>query len=57
MKPIDKQINEDIKDGNLREPIENLPAEYDKEDHEIDGAKPNLGELEEDPSEFGEDPE
>lgn len=57
MKPIDKQINEDIKDGNLRKPIEDLPSEWDKEDHEIDGAKPNLGELEGDPSEFGEDPE
>jgi hypothetical protein len=50
MKPIDKKINEDIEDGNIPEPIEDLPAEYDEEDREIDGAKPDLGEIEEDPS-------
>jgi hypothetical protein len=52
MRPVDKKIKEDIKEGNIPEPIEDLPAEYDEEDREIDGAKPDLGEIEEDPSEF-----
>jgi len=52
MKPIDKRINEDIKEGNIPEPIEDLPSEWEKEDREIGGAKPDLGEVEEDPSEL-----
>jgi hypothetical protein len=52
MRPIDKKINEDIKEGNIPEPMEDLPTEYEEEDREIDGAKPNLEELEEDPPEL-----
>lgn len=52
MKPIDKRIDEDIKDGNLRKPIEDLPSDWAKEDREIDGSKPDLGEIEEDPAEL-----
>lgn len=52
MDPTDKRVNKDIKDGNIRKPIEDLPAEWEKEDDQIDGAKPNLGELEEDPAEL-----
>jgi hypothetical protein len=52
MDPTDKRVNKDIKDGNIRKPIEDLPAEWEKEDTEIGGAKPNLGELEEDPAEL-----
>jgi len=52
MKPIDKKIKEDIKEGNIPEPIEDLPSEWEKEDREIGGAKPDLGEVEEDPSEL-----
>jgi hypothetical protein len=51
MRPIDKKIKEDIKEGNIPEPIEDLPSEWEKEDREIGGAKPDLGEVEEDPSE------
>jgi len=52
MKPIDKKIDEDIEDGNIPKPIEDLPSEYSKEDREIEGRKPDLGETEEDPSEL-----
>jgi hypothetical protein len=52
MRPIDKKIEKDIKDGNIPEPIEDLQSEWVKEDNEIGGAKPDLGELEEDPSEL-----
>lgn len=52
MKPIDKKINEDINEGNIPEQIEDLPSEWEKEDGEIDGAKPDLEELEEDPPEL-----
>jgi hypothetical protein len=52
MKPIDKKIDEDIKEGNIPEPIEDLPTDYAKEDREIEGRKPDLGEIEEDPSEL-----
>jgi hypothetical protein len=52
MKPIDKKIKEDIKEGNIPEPIEDLPSDWEREDGEIDGAKPDLGEIEEDPSEL-----
>jgi hypothetical protein len=50
MKPIDKKVKEDIKEGNIPEPIEDLPSEWEKEDREIEGGKPDLGEVEEDPS-------
>jgi hypothetical protein len=52
MKPIDKKIDEDIEDGNIPEPIEDLPSEYSREDRDIEGRKPDLGETEEDPSEL-----
>lgn len=52
MGPIDKKIEKDIKDGHIRKPIEDLPSEWAEEDNEMDGAKPDLGELEEDPSEL-----
>ena len=52
MEPTDKRLNKDIKDGNIRKPMEDLPAEWEKEDDEIDGAKPNLGEIEEDPADL-----
>ena len=50
--PIDKKIKKDIKEGTIPEPIEDLPSEWDKEDQEIEGRKPDLGEVEEDPSEL-----
>jgi hypothetical protein len=52
MKPIDKKIDEDIEDGNIPEPIEDLPSNYSREDRQIGGRKPDLGETEEDPSEL-----
>jgi hypothetical protein len=52
MKPIDKKIDEDIKEGNIPEPIEDLPSDYAKEDRQIEGRKPDLGETEEDSSEL-----
>ena len=52
MGPIDRKIEKDIKKGNIPEPIEDLPSEWEKEDLEIDGAKPDLGEVEEDSSEL-----
>jgi hypothetical protein len=52
MKPIDKKVNEDIKEGNIPKPVEDLPSEWEKEDREIEGGKPDLGEVEEDRSEF-----
>jgi hypothetical protein len=52
MKPIDKKIDEDIKEGNIPEPIEDLPSEYAKEDRKDERRKPDLGEIEEDPSEL-----
>jgi hypothetical protein len=52
MKPIDKKIDEDIEDGNIPEPIEDLPGDYAREDRQIGGRKPDLGETEEDPSEL-----
>jgi hypothetical protein len=36
----------------IRKPIEDLPSEWVKEDREIDGGKPDLAELDEDPSEL-----
>jgi hypothetical protein len=52
MKPIDKKIDEDLDEGNIPDPIEDLPSEYLEEDREIEGRKPDLGEIEEDPSEL-----
>jgi hypothetical protein len=52
MKPIDKKIEEDIKEGTIPEPIEDLTAEYAKEDRQDEGRKPDLGEIEEDQSEL-----
>jgi hypothetical protein len=52
MGPIDKKIKKEIKEGAIPEPIEDLPSEWAKEDREIEGAKPDLAEQEEDPSEL-----
>jgi hypothetical protein len=52
MKPVDKKIEEDIEQGTIPESIEDLPSDWSKEDQEIEGRKPNLGELDEDPSEI-----
>lgn len=52
MHPIDKKIKKDEKEGIIPPLIEDLPSEYAKEDREIEGAKPDLGELEEDSSEL-----
>ena len=52
MTPIDKKLEQDVKKGKIPKPIEDLPSEWAKEDREIDGAKPDLGEVEEDPSEL-----
>jgi hypothetical protein len=52
MRPIDKKLEKDVEEGHIPKPIEDLPSEWSKEDREIDGAKPDLGELEEDSSEL-----
>ena len=52
MKSIDKKIDEDLKEGKIPEPIEDLPTDWSKEDREIEGREPDLGELDEDPSEL-----
>ena len=52
MKPIDKRIDEDIKEGKVPDPIEDLPSEWSKEDRDLEGREPDLGELDEDPSEL-----
>jgi hypothetical protein len=52
MRPIDKKIDEDIKEGKIPPPIEDLPSEWAKEDRENEGSKPDLGEMDEDPSEL-----
>jgi hypothetical protein len=52
MKPVDKKIDKDVKKGNVPKPIEDLPAEWAKEDVEDEHRQPDLGELDEDPSEF-----
>jgi hypothetical protein len=52
MKPLDKKIDKDVKKGNVPDPIEDLPSEWSNEDREIEGRKPDLGEIEEDPSEL-----
>ena len=35
-----------------KEPLENQPLDWSDEDREIDGRKPDLGEIDEDPSEL-----
>ena len=52
MKPVDKKIDKDVKKGNVPKPIEDLPAEWAKEDVEDEHRQPDLGELDEDPSEL-----
>jgi len=52
MSPIDKKIEKQEKEGKIPKPIEDLPSEWAKEDREIQGGKPDLGEVEEDPSEL-----
>jgi len=52
MTPSDKKIKDDVKKGNIPEPIEDLPSEWAEEDRETEGRKPDLGELDEDPSEL-----
>jgi hypothetical protein len=44
MNPREKKPGEDE--------LENLPAEWEREDEETQGRKPDLGEIEEDPSEL-----
>lgn len=51
MGPIDKKMEKEVKEGKIPKPIEDLPSEWREENREIDGAKPDLGEIEEDPSE------
>ena len=51
MKPIDKKIDQDIKEGKVPDPIEDLPSEWSKEDRDLVGREPDLGEL----PEFDED--
>lgn len=52
MGPIDKKIEKEVNEGRIPKPIEDLPSEWAKEDREIGGAKPDLEELDEDPSEL-----
>ena len=52
MSPIDKKAEKDLKEGKVPEPIEDLPSEWAKEDIEIEGRMPDLGEVEEDSSEL-----
>ena len=52
MKPLDKKIDKDVKKGKVPKPIEDLPSEWSKEDREDEGREPDLGELDEDPSEL-----
>jgi len=52
MKPIDKKIDKDVKKGNIPKPMEDLPSEWSKEDRDLEGREPDLGELDEDPSEL-----
>jgi hypothetical protein len=47
MIPVDKDLKK-----KSPEPVEDLTLEYDKEDIEIEGRKPDLGEIEEDASEL-----
>ena len=52
MKPIDKKITKDVKKGTIPKPIEDLPSEWSKEDRDDEHREPDLGELDEDPSEL-----
>jgi hypothetical protein len=52
MKPLDKKIKEDVKQGKVPKPIEDLPSEWAQEDIKDEHRKPDLGEIEEDPSEL-----
>jgi hypothetical protein len=52
MKPIDKKVKEDLKEGNVPKQIEDLPSEWSKEDRDLERREPDLGELDEDPSEL-----
>jgi hypothetical protein len=52
MKPIDKKIEKDVEKGKVPQPIEDLPSEWAKEDLHDEHRKPDLGEIEEDPSEL-----
>jgi hypothetical protein len=52
MKPLDKKVNKDAKEGKIPTPIEDLPSEWAKEDQQEEGRAPDLGELDEDPSEL-----
>jgi hypothetical protein len=52
MTPIDKKLEQDVKKAKIPKPIEDLPSEWAKEVREIEGAKPDLAEVEEDPSEI-----
>jgi hypothetical protein len=52
MKPIDKKIKEDVKEGRVPQKIEDLPVEWSKEDRDLENREPDLGELDEDPSEL-----
>ena len=50
MSPIDKKLKKEIHEGKIPKPIEDLPSEWAKEDREIEGGQPDLGEVDEDPS-------
>jgi hypothetical protein len=52
MKPVDKKIEKDIERGTVPSSIEDLPSEWSKEDRVLENREPNLGELDEDPSEL-----
>jgi hypothetical protein len=57
MKPNDGQTNKDLKAGRVdyvpsEGRPEDLPLDWMKEDSELSGRKPDLGELEEDSSEL-----
>ena len=52
MKPLDKKVKEDVKEGKVPEPIEDLPSEWSQEDCDLENREPDLGELDEDPSEL-----
>jgi hypothetical protein len=51
MMPDDKTVKKIVKKS-PPEPLEDLPSEWQKEDVEIEGRKPDLGEIEEDASEL-----
>jgi hypothetical protein len=51
MIPVDKEARKN-KEKKAPEPVEDLPKEWAKEDVEIEGRKPDLGEIEDDASEI-----